>query len=40
MRRSGDVEELIGAAIFLASGASSFVNGHALHGDSDVTAGL
>ncbi|GCE82390.1 hypothetical protein MSKU9_0531 [Komagataeibacter diospyri] len=28
--RCGNVEELIGAAIFLSSDASSFVNGHTL----------
>ena len=32
-RRLGDPEELVGAAIFLASGASSFVNGHILNVD-------
>ena len=32
-RRLGDPEELVGAAIFLASNASSFVNGHILNVD-------
>ena len=36
--RWGNVEELIGAAIFLASDASSFVNGHILYVDGGVTA--
>jgi gluconate 5-dehydrogenase len=38
MGRWGDVDELIGAAIFLASEASSFVNGHILHVDGGITA--
>ena len=40
MGRWGDVEELIGAAIFLASDASSFVNGHVLYVDGGITACL
>lgn len=36
--RWGDVEELVGAAIFLASDASSFVNGHILYVDGGITA--
>ena len=38
--RWGDVDELIGAAIFLASPASSFVNGHILYVDGGITAVL
>ena len=39
-RRWGDVEDLTGAAIFLASDASRFVNGHILYVDGGVTATL
>jgi gluconate 5-dehydrogenase len=39
-RRWGDVEDLAGAAIFLASDASNFVNGHILYVDGGVTATL
>ena len=39
-RRWGDVEELAGAAVFLASDASRFVNGHILYVDGGVTATL
>lgn len=38
--RWGKVEELVGAAIFLASDASSFVNGHILYVDGGITASL
>lgn len=39
-RRWGDVEDLVGAAVFLASEASDFVNGHILYVDGGVTATL
>lgn len=38
--RWGDVEELIGAAVFLSSRASSFVNGHTLYVDGGITISL
>jgi gluconate 5-dehydrogenase len=38
--RWGEVEELSGAAIFLASDASSFVSGHILYVDGGITASL
>lgn len=38
--RWGDVEELVGAAIFLAADASSFVNGQILYVDGGITAAL
>jgi gluconate 5-dehydrogenase len=38
--RWGNVEELTGAAIFLSSDASSFVNGHILYVDGGITASL
>lgn len=37
-RRWGNVEELVGAAVFLASSASSFVNGQVLYVDGGITA--
>jgi gluconate 5-dehydrogenase len=40
MGRWGDVGELVGAAVFLASDASSFVNGHILYVDGGITASL
>ena len=39
-RRWGEVQDLVGAAVFLASDASSFVNGHILYVDGGVTATL
>ena len=39
-RRWGDVEDLVGAAVFLSSDASKFVNGHILYVDGGVTATL
>ena len=39
-RRWGNVEDLGGAAVFLASDASNFVNGHILYVDGGVTATL
>ena len=39
-RRWGNVEDLAGAAVFLASDASKFVNGHILYVDGGVTATL
>jgi gluconate 5-dehydrogenase len=39
-RRWGDVDDLVGAAVFLASAASNFVNGHILYVDGGVTATL
>ena len=38
--RWGEVGELVGAAVFLASDASSFVNGHTLYVDGGVTASV
>ncbi len=38
--RWGNVDELIGAAVFLASDASTFVNGHVLYVDGGITASL
>jgi gluconate 5-dehydrogenase len=38
--RWGDVDELVGAAIFLASDAGSFVNGHVLYVDGGITSSL
>lgn len=39
-RRWGDVQDLGGAAVFLASEASCFVNGHILYVDGGVTSTL
>jgi gluconate 5-dehydrogenase len=38
--RWGQVDELVGACIFLASDAASFVNGHILYVDGGITASL
>ena len=38
--RWGEVEELVGACVFLSSPASSFVNGHTLFVDGGITASL
>jgi gluconate 5-dehydrogenase len=38
--RWGTVDELVGAAVFLAGDASSFVNGHTLYVDGGITASL
>jgi gluconate 5-dehydrogenase len=38
--RWGHVDELTGAAVFLASDASSFVNGHTLYVDGGITASV
>ncbi|UVC07882.1 SDR family oxidoreductase [Rhizobium sp. TH2] len=38
--RWGEAEELVGAAVFLASNASSFVNGHMLYVDGGITASV
>jgi gluconate 5-dehydrogenase len=38
--RWGNVEELVGAAVFLSSDAATFVNGHILYVDGGITASL
>ncbi|MHA6262570.1 SDR family oxidoreductase [Arenibacterium sp. CAU 1754] len=38
--RWGQIEELVGACVFLASNASSFVNGHTLFVDGGISASL
>jgi gluconate 5-dehydrogenase len=38
--RWGNVEELVGAAVFLSGDASSFVNGQVLHVDGGMTASV
>jgi gluconate 5-dehydrogenase len=40
LKRWGEVDELVGAAIFLAAPASDFVTGHILYVDGGVTASL
>jgi gluconate 5-dehydrogenase len=40
MGRWAELEELVGAAVFLASKASSFVNGHILYVDGGITASV
>lgn len=39
-QRWGKAEELVGACVYLASDASSFVNGHTLYVDGGLTASL
>lgn len=38
--RWGNVEELVGAAVFLSGAGSSFVNGHTLYVDGGMTASI
>jgi len=38
--RWGDVEELVGAAVFLSGDGSSFVSGHTLYVDGGITASI
>ena len=38
--RWGEVGELVGAAVFLASDASSFVNGHTLYVDGGMSTSV
>ena len=38
--RWGEVDDFVGALIFLASKASSFVNGHTLYVDGGITTSL
>lgn len=38
--RWGNVEELVGAAVFLAGDGSSFINGQVIHIDGGITASL
>jgi len=38
--RWGNVEELVGAAVFLAGDASSFINGQVIHVDGGITASI
>jgi gluconate 5-dehydrogenase len=38
--RFAEIDDLVGAALFLASEASDFVTGHTLYVDGGLTAGL
>lgn len=38
--RWGQIDELVGACVFLSAAASSFVNGHVLYVDGGITASL
>ena len=38
--RWGEVDELVGACVFLGSAASSFVNGHVLYVDGGISVSL
>ena len=40
LRKLGDLEELVGAAIFLASDAAKFVTGQIIRVDGGITAGI
>ena len=40
MGKLGDVKDLVGAAIFLASDAAAFVSGQTIRVDGGVTAGI
>ncbi len=40
LRKLGDVEELVGAAVFLASDAAKFVTGQIIRVDGGITAGI
>jgi NAD(P)-dependent dehydrogenase (short-subunit alcohol dehydrogenase family) len=40
MRRLGEVDDLVGAAIFLASEAAAFMTGQVLRVDGGMTAGI
>lgn len=40
MRRWADTDELVGAAVYLGSKASSFVNGHVIYVDGGITASV
>jgi gluconate 5-dehydrogenase len=40
LKRLGDVQELVGAAIFLASDAARFVTGQVIRVDGGISAGL